>query len=159
MNKLLDIGRFIFISFEMVIALLVIVIYVYWPFTFQPIGALIISNDLKVIFTAIGLPLIGLSFWYLLTNELTTPKDMSRDLKEKFYKWDGYPRLRNRILFSLSLCVISLVIHISLWLLSKKSETESIGFIYTLFNAIWFVSIFSMAIATQYLKPILGGQR
>ncbi len=158
-NLLSDTARFIFISTELVVALFLLAVYFYSPSVFKPIGMLIIANDLKVVFTLLGLPIAGLIYGFRFASDLAAPKDMSEDLKKKFFEWDGYPRLRNRVYFANSLCIIALIANITLWLLSQKLKIELSGLIYGISNAIWFTSIVSLAVANLSLKAILGGRR
>lgn len=158
-NNLIDLIRFIVISAEAVVALVITAIFYYSPQIFQPIGLLIISDDKKIVFALLGLPVAGLIYGYRFANDLTAPKGMDENMRKKFFNWNGYPKLGNRVYFALILCFISLIVNICFWVLSKKLEVGLIGFVFSLTNGVWFVSILSLATANLTLKAILGGRR
>jgi len=132
----------------------------YWPHAFQPVGLLFTSKeDMKVAVSLMGLPIAGIIYGFTLAKDLMVPQEADSALKKAFYNWPGYPKLRNRLFYAIGLCIVCLVANITLWLVSSKIELQSIGFLFTLINAAWFVSILSLAIANLTLKAILGGRR
>ena len=151
--------RFIFISVEIVFGLLVTAVYMYWPHAFQPVGLLLTSKgDIKVAMLLMGLPVSGVIYGYTLAKELMAPHEVDNSIKKAFYSWPGYPKLRNRVFYTIGLCIISFLANIALWLASNKIEAELTGFLFALVNAVWFVSILSLAIANLTLKTILDGR-
>ncbi len=161
MKELLKDGfRFIIISIELVIGLLITAIYFYWPHVFRPVGALLTSKeDMKIVISLISLPLAGIIYGYKLAKELMAPQEADSSLKKTFNTWPGFPKLRNRVFYVIGLCIISFMVNIALWLTSDKIEADLVGFLYTLVNSFWFVGILSLAIANLTLKAILGGRR
>jgi hypothetical protein len=161
MKDLLKDGfRFFFISVEIVVVLIVTAVYLRWPEAFQPVGLLLTSKgDVKIAMLLIGLPISGIIYGYTLAKELMTPHEVDNDTKKAFYNWPGYQKLRNRVLFAIGLCIIGFLANIALWLASNEIDSGFTGFLYALVNAIWFVSILSLAIANLTLKAILSGRR
>jgi hypothetical protein len=154
-NKLLDIIRFIIISPETVFCLLVIVTYYWWPGLFAKIGTVLKSTDSKILFPLLIAPIGGLIF--ALNQSSSTLK--KEDNAHLLYEWKEYSKYRYREHFVYILCCLSLLVNILLWSINDHLNAEFTGFIYSMFAAAWLVGVFSMALAKQRLKAILGGEQ
>ena len=152
MSRLLDWLRMLFISVEFVGGLAVLAGYLHFTDLFSEIGAILRSD--KVLWLPLcGIP-TGLTGWAIREcGKLRSPLD--KEENRVLYGWPGYPKLRDRAVFSLSLSVLCTVGAVGVWLAGKKLDDGKLAGLYIAFVVISGITVLSLVLANQRIKEIV----
>jgi hypothetical protein len=125
--KIFEILRFIIISLEAIILLILLTVFRYFPEIFESIGSQILSNkDVWKFLPTIPLIICGFSIKYAW--KILTPFDNTSN--RVLYEWPNYWKLKYRVLFSIFICGICVISAIIIWIFSSKLSFVMIGFIF-----------------------------
>lgn len=125
--NILEILRFIFISFETLIMVILLAVLHHSPELFENIGAqLITDKEVWKFLPTIPLIICGFSIKYAWKILMPLDNTSNRILHE----WPGYWKLKYRVLFSVlvnTICVLSTII---IWIFSSKLPLIIVGAIF-----------------------------
>lgn len=152
MIRIIDWLRLIFISPEFLWACAVVAVYIYfgdWVCTLgKHLGS---SSDISKGFY--GLPLGFTAVAFKFAGKVRAP--MGKEENKKLYEWPGYYRLRDRVLFSILLCLLCCIGTGVLWLMSDKINFPLLGALYLICLGIAGFSTLSLILSEHTIKEIL----
>jgi hypothetical protein len=150
MKRVLDTIRFIFISPEVIVLLLVFGCYEANADWLKFLGEKLNSNT-EIMTVLLLSPVAALAWAFNESKAVLFPKEENKTL----LGWKGYWMLRNRVLYSLFIIVICLVIGIIVLLVRSDLATLSLGAVVVAMLGILGSVLICMSLASLSVRQIL----
>lgn len=151
-KQLLDFLRFILISPETLILLVIIVCSHYFPSYFVIIGSSVKKYS-DVWRWMPGIPGFCAAVSYKLYWKILTPLDNSNT--KALYEWPEYWKLKHRVVATLIICVMITIASIIIWFFSDNFSDYSLGIIFASLVAVPVVSLLCELLAAIRVRELL----
>jgi hypothetical protein len=152
MERLYDIVGFIIISGESIILIPIFILAYYYPEYYKIVG-----YNLKT-YLPLSILMPGIQGYCILRSlklwdKVLTPLGDSNT--KALYDWSGYWKLKYRVVATLTICIISTIASIIIWLLSEKFSNITLGIVFVSLLAIPVVSLFCEQLAAIRVRELL----
>ncbi len=155
MSQLIDMIRFIFISPEILVGLVLYTLLTNFPELVTFLTKFIFDTEINLSNSLIlfGIPLTSLTISYKLTENILNPDDKSN--RKILKEWPNYWMLKNRLYYSMILSILSLFGCLASWYYALNNNIES-GTIYIIiFWSLSLTSLCTVANAKLKIKDLL----
>jgi len=155
MKKILDTLRFVLISPEMLVAIIVFVILIYFPNISKFISTYIFNSQMQLndYVKLLGIPITSVVLTYKFGESVLNPEDKIN--REKLKKWPNYWMLRNRIYFAIGISAFSAIGSFASWYIALGIDLLYGTALLLTFWSISLVSLSTVALAKLAIKDIL----
>lgn len=152
MNRLLELLRIVFISFEFLFLTIVVSIYQFQPDLLGGIGQKFHANQelWKYIPTIpSGLLVVSLSYsWKILTP-------LNSASNRLLYEWPDYWKLKLRTIISLIYCGVLTIFAAVIWFFGDNIQNEKLGFIFLVSIGIPIIVLIHQILAAFMVREIM----
>lgn len=152
MNRFLNSLRAIFISFEFLLTISILLLYSLFPDAFTLIGNRLKSEN-ELWKYLISLPLIFTAFAFKMSSKLRAPLENSSN--KLLYSWGDYPRLTDIVHIGSGLCIVSCLGSTSIWVSADKISSSIFGCVFLITVGVSGISAYSMFLASQKLREYI----
>lgn len=151
MKRLLNIIRTFFISPEFIALLVVYILFLYFPTTFENIGKSFINPNEYIKYIAL-LPMAftGIIFTHIIKSIL-----FPEEKRKALYEWQDYFLLRDRVMIGAIISILCSVSCILIFLFQASVESKYVALIFISSILISSISVFTMFLATIAIREIL----
>lgn len=155
MKKLLDVLRFILISPEMAIGLVVFFSLVDFPDMAKFVSSYIFNQDMDLedYVKLLGLPVTALVLTYKFGDSILNPEE--KENREKLKQWPKYWMLKNRIYYSLTVSVLSLLGSLGSWYYALNINLINGTILLLIFWSVSLACFATVSLAKLSIKDIL----
>jgi hypothetical protein len=152
MKVIIEFLRILFISFEFVLILVILLTLPLIPDVYALIGNKFIADtEIWKYIPILPLSLAGASINYAW--KILTP--LSNSSNRALYEWPNYWKLKLRVIVSIVLCVLCLSLAILLWLFCKDLRPAQIGALYIGITIVPLIVVFNQLLAAFSIKELL----
>lgn len=152
MNRILDVVRAIFISFEFAWVLFVMATYFLYPQILFLIGAQFKTNA-EIWKWLPTLPLLFSTAAFQAAAKLRAPLENASN--RKLYEWQDYYRITDRVYLGLFLCILSCIGATVIWIFTSHMNEMLIAGIFLVSTGVSGVVAFIMYVSGHKLRELV----
>lgn len=151
LNKVKDLFRAIFVSPEVLVALIMIVIYLIFPYSFEFAGSRFKAEQELWKYLAL---LPGIPFAWIIKETLSVLFPM-KDSNRIIANWPDFWRLKYRVYIACGWTFLCCAGGLSAWLMNNVWSLSTVGLLYLSSMAISFVSAATIFLARTNVRQLL----
>ena len=152
MKRLRNFIAAIVISPELLVCLVLLGVFAYYPGLFESLGMKMRADDeVWKHLPALTILFSGLAFKF--SSKLRAP--LENQSNKVLYEWPHYRLLKDRVMVSLVFSSVSGIVGLGLWVLGRPAEPKIVGLVFLAATGTAAITALTMLLAHQTLRELL----